>query len=71
MLEAAVALFGLFVSLNICQIYGPYMQKYTDHTSERKGSSTALWVSGFVALYCLVRLIHWAWITPFPLVGKP
>jgi len=25
---------------------------------------------GLVSLWCLIRFIHWAWMTPFPFVGS-
>jgi hypothetical protein len=72
MLEAAVAFVGLFLSVTVCRIYGPYMhQQRADDEAERKVSILAVWGFGAVALYCLVRLVHLAWITPIPYVSSP
>lgn len=70
MIEVIVAVFGMLISGYICSVFGPYLQQYTDHAPERKGSSLVFWTFGTVGLYCMVRVVHWAWFTPMPLVGN-
>jgi hypothetical protein len=71
MLEAAVAFVVLFLSVTIGRIFSPSTrEEYADDAGERRVSIVIVWACAAVALYCLVRLIHWAWITPMPYVSS-
>jgi len=71
MLEAGVAFVGLFLSVTIGRIYAPSMEwEHADDKAERAVSILIVWVCGAVALYCFVRLVHWAWLTPMPFVNS-
>jgi hypothetical protein len=64
MIEGSIALGGLAA----CYVLGIIL------VDDMRGGITWGNVAGSavlaaVALYCLVRFIHWAWITPMPFVG--
>lgn len=62
MLEAVVAVFGVF----LCWLVAVFVFK--DDMSLRRYAVIA--VLAMLALYFVIRFIHWAWITPIPFLGR-
>jgi hypothetical protein len=61
-LEPVVAALGIIV----CWILG--MVVYEDDMP--LGRYAVLGILAVVALYFFVRIVHWAWLTPIPFVGR-
>jgi len=61
MIEAVVALAGLIVCWFLAAM------TYSDDMSLTQYAW--LTIVGVFALYFLVRLVHWAWVTPIPFAG--
>jgi hypothetical protein len=71
MMEAIVAAIGFFVCVYICWIFAsPAFKDGNGSTLQRALYLLISWPFGFVALYCVVRFIHWAWETRMPFVGE-
>jgi hypothetical protein len=62
MLEAAIALVGIFVCWFVAMLI------YNDDMSLTRYAFIALLSA--LALYFLIRFIHWAWSTPMLFVGR-
>ncbi len=61
MLEAGIAIFGVF----LCWLSAVFVFK--DDMSLKRYALIA--VLAAVALYFIIRFIHWAWVTPIPFTG--
>jgi hypothetical protein len=62
MIEPLIAIAGLL----ICWIAGLICYAFAE---DSLAVYIPLFAIGGIALYCLVRLIHWAWVTPMPFVN--